>query len=67
MEINANFVVPQEQINFKPVYENVNGHFNGSKYLQLYFNQFYNYRLLYYILCYLFLIVWDLKYNYLTI
>ncbi|XP_060868954.1 protein argonaute-2 isoform X1 [Metopolophium dirhodum] len=30
MEVNADFVVPQEQINFKPVYENVNGHFNGS-------------------------------------
>lgn len=34
MEVNANFVAPQEQINFKPVYENINGHFNGSKYLQ---------------------------------
>lgn len=33
MEVNANFVAPQEQINFKPVYENINGHFNGSKYL----------------------------------
>lgn len=34
MEINADFIVPppQEQINFKTAYENINGHCNGSKY-----------------------------------
>lgn len=32
MEANANFIVPQEQINLKAVYENINGHCNGSKY-----------------------------------
>lgn len=31
MEANANFIVPQEPINFKLVYENINGHCNGSK------------------------------------
>lgn len=31
MEANANFIVPQEQINLKAVYENINGHCNGSK------------------------------------
>lgn len=33
MEANANFIVPpQDQINFKTVYENINGICNGSKY-----------------------------------
>jgi len=30
MEANVNFI-PQEPINFKMVYENINGHCNGSK------------------------------------
>lgn len=40
MEVNAHFVVPQEQINYKPAYENINGLINGSMYLQYYLNSF---------------------------
>lgn len=31
MEANANFIVPPDQINFKTVYENINGICNGSE------------------------------------
>lgn len=37
MEVNGNFIVPPEQINYKAVYENVNGHCNGSKYISFLF------------------------------
>jgi len=55
MEVNENFAVPQEQINFKPAYENINGHFNGSKYLQLYLDSINNYRIFYNIYIYIML------------
>lgn len=37
MEVNGNFIVPPDQINFKTEYENINGHCNGSKYLYIFF------------------------------
>lgn len=42
MEANANFIVPQDQINFKTVYENINGICNGSKYHLLQINNMTN-------------------------
>lgn len=30
--MEANFIIPRDQINYKAVYENINGHCNGSKY-----------------------------------
>lgn len=33
MEADAEFIIPQEQINLKTAYENINGHCNGSMYL----------------------------------